>query len=185
MGCTTPFGGSRELPARKWGLDFSHRRGTINAGNSPSIAFHMRRPFIYSLISVFAAAGSSLSGYLSYVNLWGSGCEKAAISCSASASGPVMILGLPNCVYGFAMFFVVLLLALMSIARDLPKVRSTIFWLSIVGTLFALGLSIYEIYWLDATSLPACVYGLIFYAGIYGLSLLQRRSPTSLSSSSY
>ncbi len=139
----------------------------------------MRRSFAYSLIAVFAAAGSALSGYLSYVNLWGSGCEKAAISCSASASGPVMIIGLPNCVYGFAMFFIVLILAMWSIVRDVPKVRTTIFWLAVVGTLFALGLSAYEIFWQKATSLPACVYGLIFYACILALSWTQRRTPPS------
>ncbi len=139
----------------------------------------MRRPFVYSLIAVFAAAGSALSGYLSYVNLWGSGCEKAAISCSASASGPVIILGLPNCVYGFAMFFIVFVLAAAAIIRDLPKVRTAIFWLAVVGTLFALGLSAYELFWQKATSLPACVYGLIFYACILALSWMQRRTPPS------
>jgi uncharacterized membrane protein len=132
---------------------------------------------VYSLIAVFAAAGSALSGYLSYINLWGDGCEKAAISCSASASGPVMIIGLPNCVYGFAMFFVVLVLAIISIVRDLQKVRTAIFWLSVVGMLFAFGLSVYEISWLKASSLPACVYGFIFYVCILGLSILQRRTP--------
>jgi len=137
----------------------------------------MRRPFVYSLIAVFAAAGSALSGYLSYVNLWGSGCEKAAISCSASASGPVMILGLPNCVYGFAMFFIVFILAIWSIARDVQKIRTTILWLGVVGTLFAFGLSVYEISWLNASSLPACVYGFIFYVCILGLSIFQRRTP--------
>ncbi|MDP2789811.1 MAG: vitamin K epoxide reductase family protein [bacterium] len=137
----------------------------------------MRRPFAYSLVAVLAAAGASLSGYLSYVNLWGSGCEKAAISCSASASGPVMILGLPNCVYGFAMFFVVFVLALIAIARENRNVQATILWLSVVGTLFAFGLSLYEISWLKASSLPACVYGFIFYVCILGLNILQRRTP--------
>lgn len=149
----------------------------MEAGTLLHLYTFMRRPFAYSLAAVFAAAGASLSGYLSYVNLWGSGCEKAAISCSASASGPVMILGLPNCVYGFAMFFVVFVLAIACIARDLPKVRATVLWLSVVGTLFAFGLSLYEISWLKASSLPACVYGFIFYVCILGLSILQRRTP--------
>lgn len=137
----------------------------------------MRRPFAYSLVAVFAAAGSALSGYLSYINLWGDGCEKAAISCSASASGPVMILGVPNCVYGFAMFFTVLILSIVAIARDVAKVRTTIFWLAVIGTLFAFGLSAYEIYWQDDTSLPACVYGMVFYACIFTLSWTQRHAP--------
>lgn len=143
----------------------------------------MRRPFAYALIAVFAAAGSTLSGYLSYINLWGSGCEEAFISCSASAAGPVVIFGLPNCMYGFVMFFIVLVLALVSIFRDLLKVRTTTFWLSIVGTLFAFGLSVYEIFWLKASSLPACVYGFIFYFCILGLSIMQRRSRLILLSS--
>jgi uncharacterized membrane protein len=133
----------------------------------------MRRTFAFALIAVFAAAGTALSGYLSYVNQWGSGCDKAAISCSGSASGQVEIFGLPNCVYGFAMFFIVLVLALIVVARDFARVRKTIFWLGVVGTLFALSLSVYEIFWLDATSLPACVYGLVFYACILGLSWKQ------------
>ena len=142
----------------------------------------MRRQFAFSLIAVFAAAGTTLSGYLSYVNLWGSGCEKTFITCSGGTTGPVKIFGLPNCVYGFAMFFAVFVLALILIARENRKVQTTVFVLSIVGTLFALCLSIYEIFWLKATSVPACVYGLIFYACILGISLVQRRKNISPSS---
>lgn len=130
----------------------------------------MRRPFTFSLIAVFAAAGATLSGYLSYVNIWGTGCEKTFISCSGGASGPVEIFGVPNCVYGFFMFLAVFILSIIATLKDIQKIRTVIFWLGVVGTLFALGLSIYEIFWLDATSLPACVYGFIFYVLILVLS---------------
>lgn len=133
----------------------------------------MRRPFTFSLIAVFAAAGAALSGYLSYVNLWGSGCEQTAITCGST--GPVMIFGIPNCVYGFGMFFAVLLFAIGSMVSEKAKMLpNLIFWLSVVGMLFALGLVIYEYGWLKEKGIPACMYGFIFYLIIFVLAFVYR-----------
>ena len=62
------------------------------------------------IIAVLAAAGVLFSGFLSYTELFGGG---------GAACGPVstLILGLPACVYGFAMYIVVLAVALLSLKK--------------------------------------------------------------------
>ncbi len=141
----------------------------------------MKRQFTYALIAVFSAAGAALSGYLSYINLWGTGCQQAALSCGNS--GPVMIFGLPNCVYGFGMFTAVFVLSITILfhtkAAVLPKI---VFWLGLVGTAFALGLVVYEYGWLKETGIPACVYGLLFYALIFILATAHRKQAKTISS---
>ncbi|MFA6042945.1 MAG: hypothetical protein WCV85_06445 [Patescibacteria group bacterium] len=140
----------------------------------------MKRQFTYVLIAIFSAAGAALSGYLSYINLWGTGCQQAALSCGNS--GPVMIFGLPNCIYGFGMFTAVFVLSiailLHTTAAVLPKI---VFWFSVVGTAFALGLVVYEYGWLKETGIPACVYGLIFYALIFILAIMHRKQANAVS----
>jgi len=59
-------------------------------------------------IAVLAVAGVLFSGYLSYNELWG-----GAAACGAPGSG--LIFGLPACVYGFFMYLVVLIIAILSL----------------------------------------------------------------------
>lgn len=62
------------------------------------------------IIAVLAAAGVLFSGYLSYNELWG-----GAAACGVPGGG--LIFGLPACVYGFAMYILVLAVALLSLKK--------------------------------------------------------------------
>ncbi len=58
-------------------------------------------------IAVLAAAGLLFSGYLSYNELFA-----GAAACGVPGGG--LIFGLPACVYGFFMYLLVLIIALLS-----------------------------------------------------------------------
>ena len=135
----------------------------------------------FLLTGIFALAGVVLSGYLSYVNIWAKGCEQTLIKCGAN--GPVKIFGVPNCVYGFFMFLAVLVLAIIGLKiANKHCINKAILVLGIIGTLFALGLSIYEIFWLKPDTLPACVYGFIFYVGILITAIVGNRKKDEIQS---
>ncbi|MFH1235984.1 MAG: hypothetical protein V1685_03545 [Parcubacteria group bacterium] len=119
----------------------------------------------------FAIAGSLLSGYLTYWNLIGPSCHQGPLNWLVSCGGPkkVLLLGLPTCVYGFAMFLTVFLLSAATVAGKPKKsIIKALITLGVIGTLFSSTLIVYEIWILKLTftGLPACVYGLLFYLGI-------------------
>lgn len=121
-----------------------------------------------------------MSGYLSYWALWGPSCHSGPIPWLNCGSVVVKLIGLPTCVYGFFMFFAVFILNLISwTTKNVKPYVTSMFWLGIVGMLFSAGLSIYEIYWLHVEKLPACVYGLIYYIGIFVSVYYWRRSMKS------
>ena len=128
----------------------------------------------------FALPGVLLSGYLSYWNLFGPSCHAGPLNWLVSCGGPkkVLIFGQPTCIYGFGMFFTVLVLSFIALAKKPTKGLTTaIVTLGVVGTLFSGGLTIYEIFFLKLTftGLPACVYGLVFYLGILTTSIFAYR----------
>ncbi len=111
------------------------------------------------IILIVAIGGTLFSGYLSYQNIFGEGCEDAVISCGPT---PVEILGLPNCVYGFFMFVIITILSLIGLFRTRSQgIIKTTFILSIIGVLFAGYLTYYEFFSLGEGlgQLPACFYG--------------------------
>lgn len=130
---------------------------------------------------VFALLGVSLSGYLTYWNYFGKVCYQNPLSSIVSCGGPqrVLIFGQPTCVYGFAMFLAVAIVAIAGL-RATPKkgIAKALVALGVAGTLFSGGLTIYELWILKIqfTGLPACVYGLIFYLGILVTSIVAYRN---------
>jgi len=141
----------------------------------------MTRAKTFLLIALgFAFLGVLLSGYLSYWNLFGPSCHQGPLNWLVSCGGPkkVLIFGQPTCIYGFAMFLTVFVLASTSLIR--PPKKRVVAWLiglGIVGTLFSGFLTIYEVFFLKLsfTGLPACIYGLVFYVGILIASILAYR----------
>lgn len=132
-------------------------------------------------IAVLSGVGLLLSGYLSYVNLWGPGCSQGFLSGIVSCGGPtkVLIFGYPTCVYGFGMYLTMFLINVFGWSSANPRP----FWnwlmgIAILGTAFAGGLTIYElsVLKLKFTTLPACVYGLVLYAGMLAVILAVRRN---------
>lgn len=119
-----------------------------------------------ALIVIFfiALLGTAFSGYLTYYNYWGGGCQEAIISCSGGGR-TVEIFGLPTCVYGFFMFLLVAVLSLIGLATKKRCYLTSNLIISLIGTLFALGVTIYEIWIVKiaVSGLPACAYGFFIY----------------------
>ncbi|MBI4426580.1 MAG: hypothetical protein HY567_03295 [Candidatus Kerfeldbacteria bacterium] len=135
----------------------------------------------YTTTLVLASFGLLLSGYLSYWNLWGPSCHQGPLSWLVSCGGPqkVLIFGLPTCVYGFFMYLAVAVTALIGLTSNKHRgTTATLIGLGSLGTAFAGGLMIYEIFVLKLTftTVPACVYGLVLYLGILTAAIVGRRS---------
>jgi len=128
-------------------------------------------PFAKKLIAVCALLGAIMSGYLSYQNYFNGGCKANSFLTCGAGPAKVSIFGQPTCIYGFVMFLATFILIFMAWNKTQAKglVTATLI-VGTVGVLFSLFLSTYEIFWLKALDygpLPSCVYGLIFYIGIW------------------
>jgi disulfide bond formation protein DsbB len=73
------------------------------------------------------------------------------------------------------MFLITAVLSLIGLAKA-SKINwlKGVFVIGLIGTLFSLSLSIYELWIVDTTvkGLPACVYGFFFYAAILIAAIL-------------
>ncbi len=116
------------------------------------------------IVFVIALLGVAFSGYLTYYNYWGGGCQEAIVSCGGGGK-TVEIFGLPTCVYGLFMFSLVAILSLIGLAKNKRSYLTANLIISLIGTLFALGVSIYEIWIIKiaVSGLPACAYGFFIY----------------------
>jgi len=138
-----------------------------------------RTAIIASLI--FTGFGLLLSGYLSYYSLFKSGCHKGFLPFLNCGSNPVNFWGVPQCVVGFVMYFIVAVLAVAGLyAASKKNIIKWLFGFGILGSLFSASLSVYELWFQKPhpTQLPACVYGFFFYLGILIVNAVALRSPT-------
>jgi hypothetical protein len=139
-----------------------------------AVLFSIRNTFMkarsaYVATLIFTALGLMLSGYLSFYTLFRSGCTKGFLPFLNCGSNPVKILGMPQCVVGFIMYFAVAVVALIGL-RALAKRSIMVMTLviGIAGVLFSGTLSVYELWFQKPapTTTPACVYGFFLYLGI-------------------
>ncbi len=134
---------------------------------------------LFWFILIFSLGGIALSGYLSWYNLWGPGCTETIITCGGPE--PILIFGLPTCVYGFFMFLIVGILAVLGLAEK--NKRLVLRWLlgvGIVGTGFSAFLTYYEMFVQKLDELPACAYGLILYVLILICTIIGLRKHVEL-----
>lgn len=133
----------------------------------------MSQKTTFILFVLIALAGVLFSGYLTYYHYWGGGCQKAIVSCGGGGQ-TVLIFGLPTCVYGFFMFLLVAVLALLGLGQKKRSFLKANLIISLVGTLFALAVSIYEIWIIKiaVSGLPACVYGFFIYLALLIVSVI-------------
>ncbi len=134
---------------------------------------------LFWFILIFSLGGIALSGYLSWYNLWGPGCTETIITCGGPE--PILIFGLPTCVYGFFMFFFVGVLAVLGLAEK--NKRLVLRWLlgvAIIGTGFSAFLTYYEMFVQKLDELPACAYGLILYVLILIFTIIGLRKHVEL-----
>jgi len=115
--------------------------------------------------------GVIFSGYVSAVKLFSGTC--------AFNEGCPYFLGYPACLYGFAMFFVMFVVSVMGLRGSLrfEKAKNALRYVSLLGIVFAGRFVIEElINWIRYGNpdyqlvLPTCVYGLVLYSIIFGLS---------------
>lgn len=138
----------------------------------------MNRTTALSLLWTFTILGLLLSGYLSYVNIWGQGCTQGLMSKLVSCgSGPkkVLIFGQPTCIYGFFMYLAGAVTLLLAIGRkNLKPIFMTTTIFGIAGTLFSGFLVVYELWVIRLTfdTIPSCAYGLVLYLGILITSMV-------------
>ncbi len=120
------------------------------------------------IIFFLGLAGLLFSGYLSSIKLFTS-------TCAFNEPCPYF-LGYPACYFGFGMFLIIFISALLGLMKKTPNrtMSKTIVWISFLGILFAGYFTIPEIGILlsgvDAgysLGLPTCAYGLIFYIIIF------------------
>lgn len=137
-------------------------------------------PSKHTTILVLALVGLAMSGYLSYWALWGPSCHAGPIPWLNCGSTVVKIFNLPTCVYGFFMYFAVIVMTLIAWERRIFEGwHRGLIIVSTIGVLFSAGLSIYEIGFLKVDRLPACVYGFFLYAGILAVLIAGSRPAKS------
>jgi uncharacterized membrane protein len=128
----------------------------------------MRSSTAYKLITLFGLCGALFSGYLSYFNYFKEGCSNAIVSCSGGGNA-ITIFGQPSCIYGLAMFTVMLIIGLYGWSKmSGKKLMTAALIIGLVGTLFSGTLSVLELWFRTPrpTTLPACVYGGIIYLAL-------------------
>jgi hypothetical protein len=123
-------------------------------------------------VLALSLGGTLFAGYLSGVKLFTG-------TCAFNETCPYF-LGYPSCWYGFGMFLAMTLVAAAALAKklDAAKAAKAIAGVSFAGILFAGYFVVGEIIgWLSVPAatryglvLPTCVYGLVFYVIIFGLS---------------
>jgi hypothetical protein len=139
---------------------------------------HKKTPFI--IIFIFSIAGTLFAGYLTISKL-------LLGYCPLKEPCPV-ILGQPACVYGFALYIILFVSSAVLLfhkkIRDKAKKcwLNTVFWISLVGIIFALYSTYLEIFTISCPGgcsysllLPTCIYGLTMYIIIFVFSNVAKK----------
>jgi hypothetical protein len=113
---------------------------------------------------ILTLAGLSFSGYMSAVKIFTG-------TCAFNESCPYF-LGYPACWYGFVMYLVMFVIAIMAIARKVAD-KAALTWtfvVSIIGVLFSGRFAVLEMMngrWIGGNlGFSTCVYGLVFFVAI-------------------
>lgn len=123
-------------------------------------------------------AGLLFSGYLSSIKIFTS-------TCAFNETCPYF-LGYPSCFFGFGMFLIIFIAALLGLMRKISNrgMSKVIAWVSFLGILFAGYFTIPEIGTLLSGSsnyslgLPTCAFGLVFYIIIFIFATKHLRNMT-------
>ncbi len=119
------------------------------------------------IIAALSLAGVAFSGVLTwryYQGLCNGGCS--------------IILGLPSCLYGLALFLLLLAFSLLALGDD--HYLTAVFWVALVGVLYALVNSVIDLYvcfFCYELILPNCVYGLVVFSLIAWMSQREKIGP--------
>ena len=130
--------------------------------------------YIRSLFGL-SLAGTLFAGFLTYNSM-------ILRRCVFGETCPTF-LGYPTCVYGFAMFLSMFLIAAAALAKqlDASTANKATLWISALGILFAGSFTLKEIPPIVSGAahytlgLPTCAYGLVFYIIIFSLSVIAKK----------
>lgn len=126
----------------------------------------MKKALLIAII--FSLIGMAFSGFLTFERYFSGTC--------ALTEGCSLFLGYPSCIYGFALFLLAFVLALVAIRNN--RALDFVMIISLLGILFSLYSSVKELtthltgYTLF---LPSCVYGLAIYSVVFICSILARK----------
>jgi uncharacterized membrane protein len=127
-------------------------------------------------ILVLGIAGLIFSGYISYQKFFSN-------ICAFGESCP-FFLGYPACYFGFAMYLVIAIFALLSVLKIMKEklALKSILGVSFVGVLFSGYFSIDEVplflekgFSYYTFGLPTCILGFIFFIAIFIISLISKK----------
>ena len=134
------------------------------------------------IIFIFSLIGLLFSGYLSFTKLFTGACPLT--------EGCPYFLGYPSCYYGFILFLILFVLAILLLKNEKLVLMKKVFYVSLIGIIFAAYSSIKELLYPNCLNgicnytllVPTCIYGLIFYIVIFVTSLihLKKNSLTKL-----
>jgi hypothetical protein len=121
------------------------------------------------LLALISLAGTLFSGYLTASKM-------VADVCPLNEGCPYLF-GYPSCLYGFLIFFSLLVLSLLYLYK--PKnnrnILKTIVAVSVFGIVYGVYFSVYDLFFLQCAGgqcqysllLPSCIYGTALYAFIF------------------
>jgi len=118
------------------------------------------------IIFIFSLIGFLFSGYMTFSDI--------VLGYCPMKEGCPLIFGYPACLYGFALFLMLLITSIFLLNKESKRHIQIIFWISLVGVLFAAYSSVIEIFFTKCIGkceytmiLPTCIYGLIMYLVIF------------------
>lgn len=125
-------------------------------------------PLSLRFITGFSVAGFLFSGYLTAVKLFSG-------TCAFNETCP-FVLGIPACWYGFALYVILLVLAILTVRKSIEftKAVTAVAAVSLVGILFAGTLTVTELpaflkngFGAYTFGVPTCFMGLVFFMMIF------------------
>jgi len=129
------------------------------------------------VIFIFSIMGTLFAGYLTVSKL-------LLGYCPLTEPCPIF-LGYPACVYGFVLYLAMLAMSAFALfskkVASRHSLSSAIFWVSLIGVLFALYSTYQEVYFICpqgchySLGMPTCVYGLVMYIIILVTSVIAQK----------
>jgi uncharacterized membrane protein len=136
----------------------------------------MEKKTLAIIILVLAVCGSCFAGYLYFSKLLSG-------TCPLTEPCPIAFFGQPACLYGFIMFFAILVLSIIYLVTKDECLMRWIAGVSFLGVAYGLYFSVKDLFFtlcpLSPTGkcfyslgVPSCVYGLVMFIAVHIFSFL-------------
>lgn len=136
----------------------------------------MEKKTLSWIMLVLAFCGSCFAGYLYFSKL-------ILGTCPLTEPCPLAFFGQPACLYGFIMFFTMLILTIIYKATKKEGLIKGVKVVSFLGIIYGVYFSVVDLFFTQcplgpdgkcfySMGLPSCVYGLVMFAAVHVLSLM-------------